>query len=201
MTSIALFGTSADPPTAGHQQILGWLSHRFDRVLVWASDNPFKHHQTPIEHRASMLRLLIDDLDPHRSNIHCDQGLSNSRTLVTVARSRQRYPEADLTLVVGSDLLDQLHSWYRVDDLLSQVQLLVVPRPGYPVRSAPLAHLRQMGAIVELADLTGLPVSSSAYREAGDLTAITPPVKAYIHREHLYTCQQPKVKPNPQTFA
>ncbi|MGF1538573.1 MAG: nicotinate-nucleotide adenylyltransferase [Elainellaceae cyanobacterium] len=189
MTSIALFVTSADPPTAGHQQILNWLSYQFDRVLVWASDNPFKQHQTPIEHRASMLQLLIDDIEPHRANIHCDQALSHPKTLFTVQRSQQRYPEASFTLVVGSDLLEQLPTWYRVDELLSQVKLLVVPRPGYPVHPTALARLRQMEAQVEVADLTGLPVSSSAYRNEGDLTVITPPVKAYIHREHLYTCQ------------
>ena len=42
---IALFGTSADPPTAGHQKILRWLSEGYDRVAVWAADNPFKCHQ------------------------------------------------------------------------------------------------------------------------------------------------------------
>ncbi|NEP57541.1 MAG: nicotinic acid mononucleotide adenylyltransferase, partial [Symploca sp. SIO2G7] len=26
---IALFGTSADPPTAAHQAILSWLSHHY----------------------------------------------------------------------------------------------------------------------------------------------------------------------------
>lgn len=32
---IALFGTSADPPTIGHQGILQWLSGRYDVVVVW----------------------------------------------------------------------------------------------------------------------------------------------------------------------
>ncbi|NEQ41665.1 MAG: nicotinic acid mononucleotide adenylyltransferase, partial [Okeania sp. SIO3I5] len=45
MTKIALFGTSADPPTAGHETIVRWLSQNFNKVVVWASDNPFKSHQ------------------------------------------------------------------------------------------------------------------------------------------------------------
>ena len=61
--NVALFGTSADPPTAGHQAILKWLSERYDWVAVWASDNPFKFHQTSLEHRGAMLRLLIEDID------------------------------------------------------------------------------------------------------------------------------------------
>ena len=42
MKSVALFGTSADPPTSGHGAILGWLSQHYDQVAVWAADNPFK---------------------------------------------------------------------------------------------------------------------------------------------------------------
>ncbi|WP_421657438.1 adenylyltransferase/cytidyltransferase family protein [Leptothermofonsia sp. ETS-13] len=64
MLNIALFGTSADPPTAGHRAILVWLSQRYDCVAVWASDNPFKTHQTPLEHRMAMLQLLINDINP-----------------------------------------------------------------------------------------------------------------------------------------
>jgi nicotinate-nucleotide adenylyltransferase len=35
---VALFGTSADPPTAGHQAIIRWLSEHFDHVAVWAGE-------------------------------------------------------------------------------------------------------------------------------------------------------------------
>lgn len=189
MPSIALFGTSADPPTAGHQRILRWLSYRFDIVLAWASDNPFKPNQTPIVHRASMLRLLVTDIQPQRSNIHCDQTLSYPKTIYTLEQAQQRYPSARFTLAVGSDLIAQLPTWYRSQDLLAQVDLLVFPRPGYPATPEALNLLRQLGAAVILADITGLPVSSSAYRKDGDSAAITAPIKDYIHREHLYACQ------------
>jgi nicotinate-nucleotide adenylyltransferase len=69
MVNIALFGTSADPPTSAHQAILNWLSYHYDHVAVWASDNPFKTHQTPLEHRSTMLRLLIEDISPPRRTL------------------------------------------------------------------------------------------------------------------------------------
>jgi nicotinate-nucleotide adenylyltransferase len=189
MTQIALFGTSADPPTAAHQQILRWLSHRFDQVAVWASDNPFKSHQTLLEHRAAMLRLLINDIYPPRYNIELHQELSNPRALMTVERAKQRWTDAEFTLVVGSDLVGQLSHWYQVADLLKQVKLLIVPRPGYPLVEADLKQLRRLGAEVAIADLTGLQVSSTTYREEKDANIVTPPIEAYIHREHLYECQ------------
>jgi len=189
MKRIALFGTSADPPTAGHQAILSWLSQHYDWVAVWAADNPFKSHQTLLEHRAAMLRLLIEDI-PSRHNIGFHPDLSSYRTIETLEKAKARWGAyADFTLVIGSDLVSQLPRWYSVEDLLRQVQLLVVPRPGYRVEDADLQLLRHLGKKVVIADLTGPDVSSTAYRKNGDTQALTPPIQAYIHREHLYKCQ------------
>ncbi len=190
MKRIALFGTSADPPTAGHQAIISWLSERYDWVAVWAADNPFKSHQTPLEHRGAMLRLLIEDIDLPQYNIGFHPELSSYRTLETLEKAKELWgADANFTLVIGADLVNQLPRWYRAEDLLRQVQLLVVPRPGYAVKDVDLQQLRQLGAEVVLADLTGPDVSSTAYRENGDTHALTPPIEAYIHREHLYECQ------------
>ena len=189
MRRIALFGTSADPPTAGHQAIVCWLSERYDWVAVWAADNPFKSHQTPLEHRESMLRLLIEDISPPRDNIGFHPELSSYRTLSTVEKAKRWDADADFTLVIGSDLVSQLPRWYAVEELLRQVELLVVPRPGYALDEDSLESLRQLGARCAIADLTGPDVSSTAYRENGDTHALTPPIEAYIHREHLYKCE------------
>ena len=191
MKRIALFGTSADPPTAGHQAIINWLAERYDWVAVWAADNPFKSHQTPLEHRGAMLRLLIEDIESAAHNIGFHPELSSYRTLETVEKAREYWgSNAELTLVIGSDLVSQLPRWYRVEDLLRQVQLLVVPRPGYVLEEPDLQQLRQLGAELAIADLTGPAVSSTAYRENKDTQALTPPIEAYIHREHLYKCEE-----------
>lgn len=189
MVKIALFGTSADPPTAGHQAIISWLSEHYDWVAVWAADNPFKSHQTPLAHRAAMLRLLIEDI-PNKQNIGFYPELSSYKTVETLEKANQLWDRnADFTLVIGSDLVSQLPRWYLVEDLLRRVQLLVVQRPGYEVEDADLQQLRQLGAKVAIADLTGPQVSSTAYRKHKDTQALTPPIQAYIHREHLYKCE------------
>ncbi|NET48717.1 MAG: nicotinate-nucleotide adenylyltransferase [Merismopedia sp. SIO2A8] len=202
MTTLALFGTSADPPTAGHQQILRWLSYQYDHVIVWASDNPLKSGQTPLLHRAAMLSLLVNDIEPPRHNLHCRQEVSHPRTIETVAKVRQEWPDADLTFVIGSDLIGQLPRWYQSQAFIQQVKLLIVPRPGYPILTQDLEQLRQMGATVAIANLQGLPVSSTAYRELvyrgtahvdvnpsnlSRTLGITPLVHDYILRESLYS--------------
>lgn len=190
MQTIALFGTSADPPTLGHQAILSWLADHYDRVAVWASDNPFKSHQTPLPHRMAMLQLLIDEIQPPRHNLQLYPQLSRPRTLHTVEIARTIWSNAAFTLVVGSDLISQLPSWYQADALLNQVKLLVVPRSGHPLNRAALTELRHRGADLAIADMIAPDTSSTAYRENGDPDEITPPIEAYIHRERLYAWQE-----------
>lgn len=198
MMKVALFGTSADPPTSGHQAILDWLSQRYDWVAVWAANNPFKAHQTSLAHRGMMLRLLIEEMKPPRHNVGFHPKLSSDRTLETVEKAKEIWGKdhnIEFTLVIGSDLANQLPRWYKVEDLFRQVQLLIVPRPGYTLEETVLQQLEQLGAKAKIAALTGLDVSSTAYREHGDARALTPPVKDYIHQEHLYECQDaPKEK-------
>ncbi|HEY9627750.1 MAG TPA: nicotinate-nucleotide adenylyltransferase [Coleofasciculaceae cyanobacterium] len=195
MPQIALFGTSADPPTAGHQAIIVWLADHYDRVAVWASDNPFKSHQTPLEHRSTMLQLLIDAIDPPRQNVQLHLDLSHPRALVTVERASQIWVNAELTLVIGSDLVAQLPRWYQVEELLKQVKLLVVPRWGYRLTEAEAEPLRQMGARVAIANLAVPAVSSTDYREEGNPNIVMPPIEAYIHRQHLYREQRNECAP------
>lgn len=188
ITKIALFGTSADPPTAAHQSIISWLGDNYDRVLVWASDNPFKSHQTSLQQREAMLNLLIQDIHPPKFNIGVYPELSHRRTWNTVQQVRQMWKDAELTLVVGSDLIEQLPRWYLASQLLAEVNLLVIPRPGNPVTAAAIAKLEDMGTKVSIAPRFTPDVSSTAYRESKDAEAITATVKDYIDREQLYIC-------------
>ncbi len=187
--NIALFGTSADPPTLGHQTILNWLSERYDLCVVWVSHNPFKSHQASIEQRIEMMRLSIDSIDPARPNLELHPEISSPRTLITVQQAREIWQDAKFTLVVGSDLVRQLPTWYQADRLLRQVKILVVPRPGFWLTDRDMIALQSHNADISIGELTVPIVSSSAYRNNGDKSGIIPSVAAYIEQEHLYEWQ------------
>ena len=61
--SIALFGTSADPPTIGHKKILEELSKIYAFTISYVSNNPKKKHIEDISTRSHLLKTLIEDLD------------------------------------------------------------------------------------------------------------------------------------------
>lgn len=187
MTTIALFGTSADPPTAGHQSILRWLSDHYDWVGVWASDNPFKNHQTSLSHRMAMLRLLIEDIRPPRHNIYLSEKLSHRRSLMSVAKAQEIWGEkANYTLVIGSDLVSQIRRWYHIEELLEQVNILIVPRPGYSIAQKDLVALKELGGNYQVAELDAPAVSSTAYREDRNEAVLIQPIQDYIYQEQLY---------------
>lgn len=202
LMQVALFGTSADPPTVAHQEIINWLASQFDRVAVWAADNPFKVHGASLEQRSRMLELLIAELDPAVSqHAQVYPELSSRRTIESLTIARELWQDADFVLVVGADLIAQLPQWYRAEELLAQVKLLIVPRTGNEIEPTNLATLKNLGAQIAIAPLSTPAISSTIVRtnrshlsasEANGLSSapaivgLTPAVAKYIQERELY---------------
>ena len=191
-TRVALFGTSADPPHNGHRSIVATLGHQFDYVAVWASDNPWKADQSPIDMRMDMLELTIADLQtPGTIKLHRE--LSHPYTAVTLERARRIWPQAEFTFVIGADLIKQLPSWHRSADVMRWAKILVFPRPGYSLQEDDLIELRDLGAQVAIATpLSQHHISSSTFRQGrperpDEIPAV---VQAYINQHNLYPCPE-----------
>jgi nicotinate-nucleotide adenylyltransferase len=187
--NIALFGTSADPPTLSHLTILKWLAQNYDLCAVWVSDNPFKSHQASLAQRIAMMDLTVRAALEY-PNLQLRPEISSPRTLITIDLARNIWQEANFTLIVGADLVKQLPTWYHADELVQKVKLLVMPRHGCTIAESDLEGLRNMGANAAIGDLVIPNVSSTAYRNNGDRSVIIPSVAEYIHQECLYACQE-----------
>ena len=170
--TIALFGTSADPPSTGHRALLAGLLDHYPQVLTWASTNPFKQHGAPLDLRAALLGALVEQLANPR--LRLEQQLSSPRAIETVARAQRLWPGADPVFVVGSDLVSQIPRWYQAQQLLGQCRLAVVPRQGWPLQESDLEHLRQLGGHVELLPLE-IPASASSQIRHHPSPELVPP--------------------------
>ncbi|MEM1369439.1 MAG: nicotinate-nucleotide adenylyltransferase [Cyanobacteria bacterium P01_H01_bin.15] len=184
-SQVALFGTSADPPTVGHQAIIEWFSQHYEQVAIWAVDNPFKQHQVSLCDRMAMLGLLIDEVAA--TNIQLTPEFSDLRTIHSVEKARQRWGEQTaLTIAIGSDLVDQIPSWYRSEELLQSVSFVIVPRPGYQVQPGQVKQLTTKGARIAIADFNAPLASSSDFRSGHDPSKLAPAVANYIREAQLY---------------
>ena len=181
---LALFGTSADPPTQGHRALLQGLAAHYPQVRTWASDNPFKRHGAPLEIRATLLEAVVNGLaDP---TVQLAQELSSPRALETLQRARALWPDAALVFVVGSDLLPQLHRWYAVEAILAICRLAVVPRPGWPMEQQHLDALGRRGGRVELLPLQVPATASSQFRLHADPGLVPRELWPILQEGHLY---------------
>jgi nicotinate-nucleotide adenylyltransferase len=185
---IALFGTSADPPTIAHQQIISWLASQFDRVAVWASDNPFKTHGASLEQRSQMLELLIAEIEPPLDrHTQVYRNLSSRRTFESLITAQKIWGDSEFILTIGADLVTQLPQWYRTSELLTQVRLLIVPRTGNTIEPADLQRLKDLGAQIAIAPLSTPIISSTVIRNSHSIQGMTPSIAQYIQQHNLYS--------------
>jgi nicotinate-nucleotide adenylyltransferase len=185
---IALFGTSADPPTIAHQEIIRWLASQFDLVAVWAADNPYKAHGASLEQRSQMLELSIAEIEPPIDrHVRVYRNLSSRRTFESLNTAREIWHDSEFTLTIGADLIAQLPQWYRANELLTQVKLLIVPRTGNQIEQTDLQRLTDIGAQIAIAPLSTPIISSTAIRNSHSIHGMTPSVAKYIQQHNLYS--------------
>ena len=171
--AIALFGTSADPPTEGHRVLLQGLLSLYPRVATWASDNPQKHHGAPLALRAELLGALVAAL--HDPRLSLEQELSSPWAIETLERAARRWPGQPLVFVVGSDLVAQIPRWREASRLLGACRLAVAPRGGWPLRGEELEALRRLGASLDVLDLQVPSTASSRVRQQAAIAPRTSP--------------------------
>ena len=189
MTRLALFGTSADPPTRGHRALLEGLLGLFPQVVTWASDNPLKSHGAPLEVRTALLAALVAAIDDPRLSL--EQGLSSPWAVETLERARARWPRQEVVFVVGSDLVGQIHRWKRADELLRGCRLGIACRQGWPLQEADLERLRALGAQVDVLPLTIPATASSRIRERPDPDQVPPELWPVLLEHNLYGLSAP----------
>ena len=181
---LALFGTSADPPTAGHRALLAGLANHYGQVATWASDNPLKHHGAPLALRADLLQALVNDLADPR--VELVQSLSSPRALETLERAEARWPQRPLVFVVGGDLAEQVPRWHRAADLLQRCRLAVVPRQGFPLDPEALATIEALGCQPEVVHLPVPATASSAIRRHPSPEQVPAALWAELVKHNLY---------------
>ncbi len=119
LKSVALFGTSADPPTIGHKKILEELSKIYDFTISYVSNNPNKNHKENISIRSHLLKTLIEDLD--NPKILFNQRLSSKWAVESIEKCKKMYEFNNLDFVIGSDLIKDIFSWKNFDKIIKEV--------------------------------------------------------------------------------
>ena len=182
--SIALFGTSADPPTLGHQFLLKELVKIFPRVITWASDNPEKKHRIPLRKRSQLLRILVKEIS--NPQLELVQNLSSPWTINTLEKAYKIWPEGNFTFVIGSDLAGQIPKWLNAKSDLNKTKIAIAIRDGWPINKKQLQEIQKLGGQIELLPFKVPASSSTKFRESLEKTLIPYELLPTLLQENLY---------------
>ena len=184
INSIALFGTSADPPTLGHQALLKELTKIFPKVITWASDNPDKKHQIPLTKRTQLLRILVKKIS--NPKLELIQELSSPRTIHTLKKAFQLWPEATFSFVIGSDLAVQIPTWLNAKSILDKAKIAIAIRDGWPISDIQLEEIEKLGGEIEVLPFNIPESSSSEFRERPQEGLVPSELVPILLKENLY---------------
>lgn len=200
---IGIFGGTFDPPHYGHlaaaEATRGFLD--LDRMVLVVANDPWQKtgggglvdvsasgsslEVSPVGIRLAMVRaavadrpdLEVDDLEVRRGG--------PSYTADTVAEYAANHSDAELFVLVGSDVAPGLEGWVRSEEVRERATIVVMERPGYEGGRPPVGwHYRVVGG--SFPDIAGQDLRTAA-TAGGDLAGLVPPgVADLIHEHGLY---------------
>ena len=182
--SIALFGTSADPPTIGHKKILEELSKIYAFTISYVSNNPKKKHIEDISIRSHLLKTLIDDLD--NPKILFNQKISSQWAVESIKKCKEIYKFNNLDFVIGSDLIKDIFYWKNFDKIILEVSFFIILREGYPVESNTLKMLETHKVKFKISNIKIPNISSSKLRLNFNYSNLPTSLIDIVKKNNLY---------------
>ena len=185
LQKVALFGTSADPPSNGHKKIIEELSKIYNFVISYASDNPYKKHSENLYFRSLLLKTLINDFK--NPNISFDQDLSSPWAISSIKKCKKKYNFINLDFVIGSDLLEEIIVWKNIDELFKEANLLIIPRIDYPIKEKSLKLIEELNGKFRISLFEIPKISSSNIREDTNYSGLPKCLIHIIKKNNLYS--------------
>lgn len=187
MPRIAVYGGSFDPPHVAHLLAAAYAlaTGAFDELLVIpVFAHPFQKRLSAFEHRTTMCELAFAELERVTVSRIEEELPMPSRTLSTLEALKRQRPGAELSLIVGSDVLAETSKWHAFDQVLRLAPAFVIGRSGYPHPQASAVALPAVSStrVRELLACVEIP---GALQELAQLVPAR--VLDYALRQHLYS--------------
>lgn len=185
---IGLLGGTFDPPHFGHlimaeeARVFGGLDE------IWflpAYIPPHKsEHVTEAQFRIKMVEVAISSNSFFKlSSIEYERkGLSY--TYDTILALKEQSPKNDFYFILGGDMVKDLPSWHRAEELKNLIKFIGITRPGFPVDQI-------VGFDLQLIEMPGIDISSTMIRERIEKKKpfryfLPEEVRHYIEEKKLY---------------
>lgn len=190
---IGVFGGTFNPVHNGHLQCAEFIRGKLalDKVLFVPTKVPVHKKidgNVSAEDRLAMLKLALAAY-PHFALEHVEiEREEPSFTVITIGELRQKYKGAELFLIIGADSFNTIDTWFRWEEILSDVMIVVMARQGDEELRTDLVHrtpqLIQAGnSLVNISSS----MLRQMIRDGKDISGLAPKtVLDYIKEKGLY---------------
>ena len=192
---LAMYGGTFNPIHLGHMHAAAAVSEhlRLDKLLLMPAGIPPhkalpEGSATPAQ-RLEMCRIAARYIPRAEA---CPLELERegaSYTVDTLRELRQRYADAQLWLVVGTDMVLTFDHWRQPEEMAKLCRLAVVARDEQDrarIAEKAAALRESLGLVCDIVDCPALPMSSTQVRETMDERLLHPAVLDYIRQHKLY---------------
>jgi len=196
---VGIYGGTFNPPHIGHESSAKAALHQLDLdLLVVVPVGVPPHKSLPPGTPSPDIRLFLTHTAFHRSpkTIVSNIEINNpgpSYTVETISVIKQIYPDAELFLLIGTDMYLSLESWKDFELLLGMVVPAVFSRNANDFRliADHSAHIqKQYGVAIKTVMNSVVPISSSGLRamlpKRGGVGYIKDTNYSYIIKNRIY---------------
>ncbi len=200
LQKIGIFSGTFDPVHTGHIAFARDAidAGSLDRVYFMVERSPRrKQGVRAFEHRQTMMQLAIEQDDKLGSIIIDQLRFTPHETLPIL---KKRFEGAELTLIMGDDMLTHMHEWPHIDKLLTGVSFIIGIRKHEElaktriaaissIRNQPINHMFIPSPLVRVSSS----VVRSQLKNRESPQALDPQVSAYISQQGLYASSDDSV--------
>lgn len=169
---IGLLGGTFNPIHRAHVQMaeIARDEAALDRVLLMvAADPPHKRvdEDVPAAVRYRLVEIAVAGKEKLEASDLEMRRAGKSYTLLTLQELYRLYPDAEISIIIGSDTLSDLPNWYHPEEVLKLASVLCVPRVGIDQNDAATAQMlrERYGANVRLLSAKADVISSTEIRK------------------------------------
>lgn len=189
MKKIGLLGGTFDPPHNGHLIIANEVLTQCQLNEIWfipayVPPHKQKMNVTKLEHRVNMVKLAIESHPSFRLSTIEIKRKGPSYTYDTIKSLKVKYPDVLFYFIIGTDMVQDLPNWKKIDELIKMTTFIGVDRPGFSFKSK-YAH------VIETVEAPLIDISSTFLRQRFQNKQSTryylpDNVRQYIKENHLY---------------